>query len=65
MNGNTDSDRKPLSRWWRWLLVLPFIALMWVPSYNSIEPGDETVPEDYHLEPAPATESPTPISATA
>jgi hypothetical protein len=40
MNGNTDSNfRKPLSRWWRWLLVLPFIALMWVPSYNSIEPN--------------------------
>jgi Protein of unknown function (DUF3311) len=39
MNGNTDStSRKPLSRWWRWLLVLPFIALMWVSSYNSVEP---------------------------
>ena len=39
MNGNTDSNsRKPLSRWWRWLLVLPFIALMWVPFYNSVEP---------------------------
>jgi len=42
LNGNTDS--KLLSRWWRWLLVLPFIALLWVPSYNSIEPtlGDCT-----------------------
>ena len=39
MNGNTDSHaRKPLSRWWRWLLALPFIALLWVPFYNSVEP---------------------------
>jgi hypothetical protein len=39
MNGNADGNsRKLLSRWWRWLLVLPFIALMWVPSYNSVEP---------------------------
>jgi hypothetical protein len=27
--------------------------------------SDETVPADYHIEPAPAAESPTPISATA
>ena len=40
MNGNTDSNpRKLLPRWWRWLLVLPFIALMWVPSYNTLEPA--------------------------
>jgi hypothetical protein len=39
MNGNADSRaRKPLSRWWRWLLALPFIALLWVPSYNAVEP---------------------------
>jgi uncharacterized RDD family membrane protein YckC len=39
MNGNTDSNsRTRLSRWWRWLLVLPFIALLWVPFYNSVEP---------------------------
>jgi uncharacterized protein DUF3311 len=39
MNGNADSNpHKPLSRWWRWLLALPFIALLWVPFYNAIEP---------------------------
>jgi hypothetical protein len=25
-------------RWWQLLLVVPFIALLWVPFYNSIEP---------------------------
>jgi hypothetical protein len=45
MNGNTDS--KLLSRWWRWLLVLPFIALLWVPFYNSIEPTLAGVPFFY------------------
>jgi Protein of unknown function (DUF3311) len=47
MNGNTDSNRKLLSRWWRWLLVLPFIALLWVPSYNSVEPSLGGVPFFY------------------
>ena len=48
MNGNTDSNpRKLLSRWWGWLLVLPFIALLWVPSYNSIEPTLGGVPFFY------------------
>ncbi len=27
-------------RWdpWYWLLVVPLVALMWVPSFNSVEP---------------------------
>jgi hypothetical protein len=48
MDGNTDSNpRKLLSRWWRWLLVLPFIALLWVPSYNSVEPSLGGIPFFY------------------
>jgi hypothetical protein len=48
VNGKTDSNhRKLLPRWWRWLLVLPFIALLWVPSYNSIEPSLGGVPFFY------------------
>jgi hypothetical protein len=48
MNGNTDGNpRKLLSRWWRWLLVLPFIALLWVPFYNSVEPSLGGVPFFY------------------
>ncbi len=32
--------RHRAGRGWQWklLLLLPFIALLWVPSYNSIEP---------------------------
>ena len=48
MNGNTDGNPgKLLPRWWRWLLVLPFIALLWVPSYNSVEPSLGGVPFFY------------------
>jgi hypothetical protein len=24
---------------WQWLLLLPFIALLWVPFYNDVEPS--------------------------
>jgi hypothetical protein len=30
--------------WTRWLLVLPFIAILWVPFYNSVEPRLWSVP---------------------
>ncbi len=26
-------------KWLRWLLALPFIAVLWVPFYNSVEPN--------------------------
>lgn len=28
----------PTSRGWLWLLVIPWIAMIWVPSYNRIDP---------------------------
>jgi hypothetical protein len=31
-NGGKGSKR------WLWLLVLPWIAMVWVPSYNRVEP---------------------------
>jgi len=33
--------------WWNLLLVLPFVALLWVPFYNSIEPAIWGVPFFY------------------
>jgi hypothetical protein len=39
MNGGSGAARRPLSRWWRWLLAIPFVILLWVPSYNAIEPS--------------------------
>lgn len=34
-------------RWVRWLLVIPFIAMLWVPSYNRLEPEWNGIPFFY------------------
>jgi hypothetical protein len=31
-------DANKSSKHWLWLLLLPWIAMIWVPSYNRIEP---------------------------
>jgi hypothetical protein len=33
-----DADANRAARGWLWLLVLPWIAMIWVPSYNKIDP---------------------------
>ncbi|MDB5958156.1 DUF3311 domain-containing protein [Ramlibacter sp.] len=33
-----DSASRQSNRHWLWLLLLPWIAMIWVPSYNRIEP---------------------------
>jgi uncharacterized protein DUF3311 len=33
--------------WWYLLLVIPFIALLWVPFYNSIQPEVAGIPFFY------------------
>jgi hypothetical protein len=33
-----DSAARRSRLHWRWLLLLPWIAMVWVPSYNRIEP---------------------------
>ena len=33
-----DADANKASKHWLWLLLLPWIAMIWVPSYNRIEP---------------------------
>ncbi len=38
MAHDADADTRRASRRWLWLLVLPWIAMIWVPSYNRIEP---------------------------
>jgi hypothetical protein len=35
------------SRLWNWLLVLPFIGLLWVPFYNRAEPALWNIPFFY------------------
>lgn len=36
---NNQSPRGRPSRHWLWLLLLPWIAMVWVPSYNKAEPA--------------------------
>ena len=33
-----DADANKTSKRWLWLLLLPWIAMIWVPSYNRVEP---------------------------
>ncbi|HEV3423491.1 MAG TPA: DUF3311 domain-containing protein [Paraburkholderia sp.] len=33
-----DADAHKASKAWLWLLLLPWIAMIWVPSYNKVEP---------------------------
>ena len=33
-----DADANKASKRWLWLLLLPWIAMIWVPSYNKVEP---------------------------
>ena len=35
------------SRWWNLLLAIPFVALLWVPFYNRIEPSISGIPFFY------------------
>jgi hypothetical protein len=34
----TEDDRAHHAHWSRILLLLPFIAILWVPFYNSVDP---------------------------
>jgi Protein of unknown function (DUF3311) len=38
MNTRSSADRGRPARWWYLLLLVPFIAILWVPSYTSWEP---------------------------
>jgi hypothetical protein len=33
--------------WTRWLLVIPFVAVLWVPFYNGVEPRLWSIPLFY------------------
>jgi hypothetical protein len=37
----------PTNKKWYWLLLLPYIAILWIPSYNRIEPTAFGVPFFY------------------
>jgi hypothetical protein len=46
---SNNSVRQPSSgkKWLRWLLIVPFIAVLWVPFYNSVEPSLIGIPFFY------------------
>jgi len=44
--GNT-SQSSAGSNWWNLLLLIPFVALLWVPIYNRIEPTLFNIPFFY------------------
>jgi hypothetical protein len=46
MNGS-DKTGGHISGWWKWLLAIPFIVLLWVPFYNTVEPSIWGIPFFY------------------
>ena len=46
---NDDDEHRPVTPviWARALLVLPFITMLWVASYNSVEPSIAGIPFFY------------------
>jgi hypothetical protein len=48
MSGHSD-EHKPVrpARWARLLLLIPFVAMLWVSSYNSAEPMIAGIPFFY------------------
>ena len=43
----THPTRSGSSSLWNWLLLIPFIALLWVPFYNFVEPALWGIPFFY------------------
>lgn len=33
-----DAEANRAAKRWLWLLIIPWIAMVWVPSYNKVEP---------------------------
>lgn len=45
--GKSRRDGTRNNRTWYWLLALPYVAMLWLPSYNRIEPRAFGVPFFY------------------
>ena len=44
MQRRTSSSAR---RYWYWLLLIPVVAMLWIPSYNRLEPSLAGVPFFY------------------
>jgi hypothetical protein len=42
-----ESSKKSGKYWWYVLFIIPFIATLWVPFYNSVEPTWQGIPFFY------------------
>jgi len=47
MKSDNAEQRPPRAHWTRVLMILPFFAMFWVPSYNLVEPSLGGVPFFY------------------
>jgi len=47
MSNNSVQQPSCGKKWLRWLLIAPFIAVLWVPFYNSVEPSLIGIPFFY------------------
>lgn len=47
MSEQPNDDEVKRVSWTRWLLILPFIAVLWVPFYNGVNPTFLSVPLFY------------------
>lgn len=45
-NSRTSKDSRT-SKIWYWLLIIPYLAMLWLPSYNRIEPRAFGIPFFY------------------
>jgi len=41
------NNQQRLNKTWYWLLLIPYLAMLWLPSYNRIEPRAFGVPFFY------------------
>jgi hypothetical protein len=46
-HSHPEKGQRRRARWARLLLLLPFIAVVWVPSYNRVEPTLSGIPFFY------------------
>lgn len=47
MQKDNNVQKSRINRHWYWLLAIPYLAMLWLPSYNRIEPRAFGVPFFY------------------
>lgn len=47
MHNSRTTNKARINKAWYWLLVIPYLAILWLPSYNRIEPRAFGIPFFY------------------